>query len=82
MKDGHHPCYLLWTLVDGHLKGHKSISIFSSLIPIHLLTTRLATLKHSATVAREARVQAQEVGVNKPTRFSQGDTFLGYLQPT
>ena len=63
-----------------HLKGHKSISIFSSLIPIHLLTTRLATLKHSATVAREARVQAQEVGVISLTRFSQGDTGWGYLE--
>ena len=62
-----------------HLKGHKSISIFCSLIPIHLLTTRLATLKHSATVAREARVQAQEVGVSNLTRFSQGDTGWGYL---
>ena len=54
--------------------------MFSSLIPIHLLTTRLATLKHSATVAREARVQAQEVGVSNLTRFSQGDTGWGYLQ--
>ena len=63
-----------------HLKGHRSISIFSSLIPIHLLTTRLATLKQSATVAREARVQAQEVGVISITRFSQGDTGWGVLQ--
>ena len=62
-----------------HLKGHKSISMFSSLIPIHLLTTRLATLKHSATVAREARVQAQEVGVINLIRFSHGDTGPGYL---
>ena len=54
--------------------------MFSSLIPIHLLTTRLATLKHSATVAREARVQAQEVGVISLTRFSQGDTGWGYLE--
>ena len=54
--------------------------MFSSLIPIHLLTTRLATLKHSATVAREARVQAQEVGVNKFTRFSQGEAGWGYLE--
>ena len=53
--------------------------MFSSLIPIHLLTTRLATLKHSATVAREARVQAQEVGVINFTRFNQGDTGWGYL---
>ena len=43
------------------------------------MTIRLATLKHSATVAREARVQAQEVGVIKSTRFSQGDTDWGYL---
>ena len=62
-----------------HLKGHKSISIVFSLIPIHLLTTRLATLKHSATVAREARVQAQEVGVINLKTFIQGDTGLGYL---
>ena len=62
-----------------HLKGHRSISIFSSLIPIPLLTTRLVTWKHSATVAREARVQAQEVGVISITRFSQGDTCWGYL---
>ena len=62
-----------------HLKGHKSISIFCSLIPIHLLTTRLATLKHSTTVAREARVQAQEVGVINLVRLSQGDTCWGYL---
>ena len=54
--------------------------MFSSLIPIHLLTTRLATLKHSATVAREARVQAQEVGVISFTRFNQGDTGWGYLE--
>ena len=47
---------------------------------IHLLTTRLATLKHSATVAREARVQAQEVGVINMVRFSQGDTGWGYLE--
>ena len=54
--------------------------MFSSLIPIHLLTTRLATLKQSATVAREARVQAQEVGVSNMVRFSQGDTGWGYLE--
>ena len=73
--------HIINTLMDhsAHLNGHKSISIFSSLIPIHLLTTRLATLKHSATVAREARVQAQEVGVINITRFSQGDTAWGYL---
>ena len=53
--------------------------MFSSLIPIHLLTTRLATLKQSATVAREARVQAQEVGVINLARFSHGDTGWGYL---
>ena len=64
---------------SAHLNGHKSISIFSSPIPIHLLTTRLATLKHNATVTREARVQAQEVGVSNLTRFSQGDTGWGYL---
>ena len=57
-----------------YLKGHKSISIVSSLIPIHLLTIRLATLKHSAAVAREARVQAQEMGVINLVKFSQGDT--------
>ena len=56
--------------------------MFSSLIPIHLLTIRLVTLKHSATVAREARVQAQEVGVIRLTRFSHGDTFCGYLGKT
>ena len=44
------------------------------------MTTRLAILKHSATVAREARVQAQEVGVISLTRFSQGDTGWGYLE--
>ena len=66
-------------LIKVYLKGHKSISIFSSLIPIPLLTTRLATLKHSATVAMEARVQAQEVGVISFTRLSQGDTDRGYL---
>ena len=53
--------------------------MFSSLIPIHLLTTRLATLKHRATDTREARVQAQEVGVSNLTRFSQGDTDWGNL---
>ena len=53
--------------------------MFFSLIPIHLLTTRLATLKESATVAREARVQAQEVGVSNLTRFSQGDADWGNL---
>ena len=65
--------------VNEYLNGHKSIPIFSSLIPIHPLTIRLATLKHSATVAREARVQAQEVGGINLVRFSQGDTGLGYL---
>ena len=54
--------------------------MFSSLIPIHLLTTRLATLKNNATDTREARVQAQEVGVINFTRFSQGDTSWGYLK--
>ena len=63
-----------------YLNGHRSISMFSSLIPIHLLTTRLPKLKHSATVAMEARVQAQEVGVINFTRFSQGDTGKGYLE--
>ena len=62
-----------------YLKGHKSISMFSSLIPILLLTTQLLTLKHSATVAREARVQTQEVGVINMVRFSQGDTGWGDL---
>ena len=62
-----------------HLNGHKSISIFCSLISIHLLTTRLEILKHSATVAREARVKAQEVGSINNTKFSQGDTSWGYL---
>ena len=66
-------------LIKVHLKGHKSISIFSSLIPIHFLTNRLATLKQSATVARVARVQAQEVGVINLIRFNQGDTGWGYL---
>ena len=56
--------------------------MFSSLIPIHLLITILPTWKHSATVAREARVQAQEVGVSNLTRFSQGDTGWGYLVVT
>ena len=70
---------LLIVDVDGHLKGHRSISIFSSLIPIHFLTTRLATWKHSATVAREARVQDQELGVIKLNKFSHGDTCSGYL---
>ena len=54
--------------------------MFSSLIPIHLLTTRLKISKQSATEAREARVQAQEVGVISFTRFSQGDTGWGYLE--
>ena len=62
-----------------NLKGHKSISIFSSLIPIHLLTTRLETLKYNARDTREARVQAQEVGVINLVRLSQGDTGFGYL---
>ena len=53
--------------------------MFLSLIPIHLLTTRLVTWKHRATVAREARVQAQEVGVINLVKFSQGDTSWGYL---
>ena len=53
--------------------------MFTSLIPIHLLTIILATLKHSTTDPREARVQAQEVGVISFTRFSQGDTAWGDL---
>ena len=61
-------------MIKVHLKGHKSIPMFSSLIPIPLLTIRLLTLKHSATVAREARVQAQEMGVINLVKFSQGDT--------
>ena len=66
-------------LIKVYLKGHKSISIFSSLIPIHLLTIRLAIWKHSATDTREARIQAQEVGVSNMVRLSQGDTGWGYL---
>ena len=62
-----------------NLKGHKSISIFSSLIPIHLLTARLVTLRHSTIDAMEAKVQAQEVGVINIIRFSHGDTGWGYL---
>ena len=65
-----------------NLKGHKSISIFSSLIPIHLLTIRLAIWKHSATDTRETRIQAQEVGVSNMVRLSQGDTGWGYLVVT
>ena len=70
---------IIFMLIKVYLRGHKSISMFFSLIPIPLLTTRLAALKHSATVAREDRVQAQEVGVINLIRFSQGDTGLGYL---
>ena len=66
-------------MIEVYLRGHKSISMFFSLIPIHLLTTRLATLKHSATVIMEASVQAQEAGVSSFIRFSQGDTSRGYL---
>ena len=51
-------------------------------MPMNLLTKRLMPLKQSATVASEARLQAQEVGVNSCTRFSQGDTFCGYLGKT
>ena len=65
-----------------NLKGHKSISIFFSLIPIHLLTIRLAIWKHSATDTRETRIQAQEVGVSNMVRLSQGDTGWGYLVVT
>ena len=65
-----------------NLKGHKSISIFSSLIPIHLLTIRLAIWKHSATDIKEARIHAQEVGVSNMVRLSQGDTGWGYLVVT
>ena len=46
---------------------------------MNLLTKRLMPLKHSTTDTREARVQAQEVGVINMTRFSQGDTGWGYL---
>ena len=67
-------------LIKVYLRGHKSISMFFSLIPIHLLDMILATWKHSATDTREARVQAQEVGVINFTRFSQGDTGKGYLE--
>ena len=70
---------IIFILIEYHLKGHKSISIVFSLIPIRILTNKLATWKHSATVAREARVQAHEVGVINMTRFSQGDTGWGYL---
>ena len=80
IKSGYKISTYLHPYNEVHLKGHKSTSMFSSLIPIHLLTTRLATLKHSATVAREARVQAQEVGVINLVRFSQGDTCWGYLE--
>ena len=70
---------IIFMLIKVYLRGHKSISMFFSLIPIHLLITRLATLKHSATVAREAKVQAHEVGVINLVKFSQGDTSWGYL---
>ena len=49
---------------------------------MNLLTKRLMPLKHSTTDTREARVQAQEMGVISFTRFSQGDTFCGYLGKT
>ena len=71
--------YKYINLIKVHLKGHKSISIFSSLIPIHLLTARLVTLRHSTIDAMEAKVQAQEVGVINIIRFSHGDTGWGYL---
>ena len=51
-------------------------------MPMNLLTKRLMPLKLSTTDIREASVQAQEVGVNSCTRFSQGDTFCGYLEKT
>ena len=53
--------------------------MFASLIPIHLMTTRLAILKHSAKDTREARVKAQEEGSISFRRFSQGLTGWGYL---
>ena len=65
-----------------NLNGHKSNSTVLSLTPMSLLATTLKPLKHSATNIREARVQAQEVGVNNCTRFSQGDIFCGYLGKT
>ena len=48
-------------------------------MPMNLLTKRLMPLKMSTTDTREARVQAQEVGVSNLIRFSQGDTGWGYL---
>ena len=67
----------MWIL--SHLNGYRSISIVASLIPIHFLTTRLETLKHSTVASREAKVQVQEIGVNNLAKFSHGDTCRGYL---
>ena len=69
-------------MYTSNLKGQRSISIFSSLIPIHLLTIKLAIWKHSATDINETRIQAQEVGVSNMVRLSQGDTGWGYLVVT
>ena len=48
-------------------------------IPIHLLSARLARLSTSTTEAREERVQAQEVGVIRSARLSQGEICSGRL---
>ena len=49
-------------------------------IPIHLLSARLARLSTSTTEAREDRVQAQEVGVIRSARLSQGEICSGRLR--
>ena len=48
-------------------------------IPIHLLSARPARLSTSTTEAREERVQAQEVGVIRSVRLSQGEIWSGRL---
>ena len=49
-------------------------------IPIHLLSARPARLSTSTTEAREERVQAQEVGVIRSVRLSQGEIWSGRLR--
>ena len=68
------------TLIN--LNGNKSISVLSSLIPIILLTIRLATLRNSTTVRREAEMPAQEAGgimLMIHPELMPGDDVLGNL---
>ena len=72
--------YLYGCFLIVYRNGIKSISMFCRVIPISILTTRLVTQRNKTIDAIAENVQNHEVGVINLTKFSHGDTSLGYLQ--